>query len=171
MITSTPLQTAYARYAPVAQAGMPASQSGWDADSLIAEDPALDGIGFGLAVCKGTVSDKAATLAQLSGGEFLGITMADATLPQTTTRDTDKYYDRDTMTVMTKGDIWVAAATNVSSGGAVYYNSTTGELGASGISNAVLINNARWMTSKPNTDQTDLTFSGFCVVRLGASAQ
>ena len=53
-----------------------------------------------------------------------------------------------------------------------YYNSVTGDLGGSGIANAVLIQNARWETSLPNFGQSPLiNFNGLATVRLGASAQ
>jgi hypothetical protein len=170
MITPAPLQTTYNQYETVAQLGMPGSSISWDADNRICEDLG-SGIGFGLAVCQGTASERAATLGQLSGGEFIGITMMDVTLPLTDSRAVDTYYNTDNMPVLVRGDIWVAPADNVLAGGAVYYNSVTGQLGASGVSNAVLINNARWESSHPNTDQPLVQFNGLAKVRLGASAQ
>ena len=63
-----PLQTTYGMYIPVGYAGMPATQTGWDGDNRIVEDPTGTGIKFGLAVCQGYLSDKGCTLGQLSGG-------------------------------------------------------------------------------------------------------
>lgn len=166
-----PLQTTYAQYEPVAQLGMPASTTGWDADNRILEDPTGNGVGFGRAVCQGYMSDKGATLGQLSGGALVGITMRDVTLPLSTARAVDTYYDTDNMTVLTRGDIWVAPTTHVNSGDPVFYNSVTGALGSATIPNAVAITNSRWETSYPNSSQPQVNFAGLAVARLGASAQ
>jgi len=170
MLTPLPLQTTYQQYETVAQNGMPASMTGWDADNRIAEDLG-SGIPFGRAVCQGTASDKAATLGQLSGGEFIGITMQDVTLPLSTTRPVDTYEDTDNMAVMVRGDIWVIPLGNVVAGAQVYYDSVTGQLGPSTVANAVLITHARWQTNLPDTAQPLVNFNGLAVVRLGASAQ
>lgn len=168
MITPSPTQTTYNQFLTSAQVGMPASETGWDVDNRLAEDPAGTGIGFGLAVCQGTASDMAATLGQLSGGGFVGITRADPTLPNVDSAFTDKYQDTDNMAVQVRGDIWVAPATAaVVAGDPVYFNSVTGQLGDSGIANAVLIPNAKWMTSFPMT-QALLPAANLAVVRLGA---
>lgn len=168
MITPNAVQTTYAQYHTPAQVGMPASTHGWDIDTKLAEDPANAGIGFGLAVCQGTVSNMAATLGQLSGGAFVGITIRDATLANVDATYTDKYQDKENMGVVVRGDIWVAPQTNVAAGGNVYFNTVTGELGGSGISNAVQITGARWMTSYPETDIDGVTTGRLAVVRLNA---
>jgi hypothetical protein len=165
MITSSAVQTTYNQFIKAAQVGMPGSTAPWAVDNRIAEDPAGTGIGFGLAVCQGTDSDFAATLGALSGGAFLGITRADPTLPNLSATFTDKYQNTDNMAVQVAGDIWVAPATNVAAGGLVYFNSTTGALGDSGISNAVLITGARWMTSVPMTQELTQHIN-LAVVRL-----
>jgi hypothetical protein len=168
MITPSPVQTAYQQYEGPGQVGMVATGLDSDIITRIAEDPAGTGIGFGLVVCQGTVSDMAATLGELSGGAVIGVTVADPTLPNLVDVNgqyTDKYSDKDNMAVMIKGDIWVKPATNVSAGGAVYFNSSTGELGDSGISNAVEITNARWVTTYPGTD-TLVTTGDLAIVRL-----
>ena len=168
-----PLQTNYTQYMIVGMAGMPATMVGWDADNRIVEDPTGKGIGFGLAVCQGYLSDKGVTLGQLSGGGFMGITMIDITLPLVQSRPSvDTYFDTDNINVMSRGDIWVAPPTHVNSGDPAYYNAVTGQLGNSSIPNAVAITNARWQTSFPNAGQSPLVnFNGLAVVRLGASAQ
>lgn len=167
MIGSTPIQTTYRKYASAAQVGMPGSTIAFDADTFLAEDPAGTGIGFGLAVCQGTASDKSATLGQLSGGDFIGITMADPTLANLSATTTDEYQDTENMGVLVKGDIWVAPQTNVTAGGAVYFNSVTGELGDSGIANGVLISNAKWMSSYPMT-VPGVDSERLAIVRLGS---
>ena len=167
MIPSTPVQTTYSKYASAAQVGMPGSTISFDADTGIVEDPAGTGIGFGLAVCKGTIGDKAVTLGQLSGGEFVGISMADPTLANLSATETDKYQNRENIGILVKGDIWVAPQTNVTANGDVYYNSSTGQLGASGIANAVKIPNAKWVSSYPMTIP-NVTSERLAVVRLGS---
>jgi hypothetical protein len=165
---ASPVQSTYAQYHTPGQNGMPATMTGWDIDTRLAEEPAGTGIPFGRAVCQGLQSTMAATLGALSGGEFVGITRADPTLPNVNTTYTDKYSDGENMAVMVRGDMWVIPATNVTAGGDVYFNSSTGELGASGISNAVKINNAKWVTSYPETD-IDLVVTGqLAIVRLTA---
>lgn len=178
MLQSVPLQTSYPQYANVAQIGMVASLTGWDADTRLAEDPLGNGIAFGKAVCQGYKSDKGATLGQLSGGAFIGVTMANPALPLyvvtppgTTARAVDMYYDTDNMAVLVRGDIWVAPTTHVNSGDPCYFNPTTGDFGNSSIAGAVLITNSRWETSSPNASQPLVNFAGLAVLRMGASAQ
>jgi hypothetical protein len=170
-----PLQTTYAQYEIVGMAGMPATQTGWDGDNRIVEDPTGNGIAFGLAVCQGYQSDKGCTLGQLSGGGFVGITMIDITLPLVQSRaKVDTYYDTDNINIMVRGDIWVAPPTgmHVNSGDPAWFNAVTGQIGSSSIPNAVRINNSRWQTSLPNLGQpSSVNFGGLAVVRIGASAQ
>ena len=154
MLTPSPVQTTYYRYLTVAQLGMPATTTGWDVDTRIAEDVASPkaGIPFGRAVSQGTLhGDRSAVLGTLSGKTFAGITAADVTLASSLVAesDTDKYIDGDNMAVAIRGDWWVIAADAVAAGGPVYFNSSTGELGASGISNATQILGAIWVTSAP----------------------
>jgi hypothetical protein len=171
MITPAPVQTTYNQYETVAQNGMPASMTGWDADTKLAEAASPDGIGFGLAVSQSNIADRGAVLGQLSGGAFVGITMADQTLPNVTAGFTDKYQEGDNMAVLTRGDLWVDVVGVVAAGGSVYFNSVTGQLGPSGISNAVQITGAKWMTSNPAHAETAAPPRGsLAVVRLGIVA-
>jgi hypothetical protein len=91
MLVPLPVQTNYNRYLTVAQNGMPATTSGWDIDTRICEDVSVGqtGIGFGLAVCQGGASDRAAILGAPSGRKFIGITAADITLPNVIAGFTD----------------------------------------------------------------------------------
>lgn len=172
MFTPAPVQTTYQQYESVAQVGMPGSMVAWSLDNRILEDPAGNGVGFGLAVCQAFESDKACTLGQLSGGVFVGITRADVTLPLATVpaRAIDKFYQGDNVPVQTLGDIWVSPQTTVDAGNPVYFDSVTGELGDSGTSNAVLIPGAVWITSLPNAGQPTINFNGLAIVRLGIMA-
>lgn len=157
MLQPAPVQTTYQQYLNAGQVGMIASEFGWDIDTRICEDPAGNGVGFGLGVSQGTLhGDRSAALGALSGFTFLGVTVADQTL--STLTFTDKYADTDNMAVLVKGDIWVAVANAVTPEGDVYYNNTTGAFGAtSGSSTKVA--NAKWMT-------TQATVGGLAVLRL-----
>ena len=174
MITPAPLQTTYAQYENVGQVGMPATMVGWDVDNRLLDDPANAGAGFGLAVCQGYTSDKAVTLGQASGGIFVGVTRADPTLARfdlTPPRVVDTYYATDNVPVLVRGDIWVKPATNVNSGDPIYFNAVTGQLGNSGVANAVAIKNSRWETSLPRSASELVNYAGLAVARIGASAQ
>jgi hypothetical protein len=153
---------------------MPATTTGWDIDTRIAEDLSSPkvGIGFGLVVCQGTLhGDRSASVGQTSGTEVIGITAADHTLPALQTgAPADTYVDGDNMAVMVKGDIWVNAVGTVHAGGPVYYSTTTGQLGPSGLANGTLLTGAEWLTSAP-TSASDLMkteVGTLAVVRLVA---
>jgi hypothetical protein len=175
MLTPSPVQSTYQQYINVGQVGMRATDFNPLTDTRLADDPTGVGIGFGLAVSQGTThGDKSAVIGQVSGGIFVGITLSDATLPNLTDisgQHTDMYSDSDNMAVASGGDIWVTPATAVQAGNLVYFNSVTGQLGDSAISNAVLIDNARWQSSLPNSQPSYVSFNGLAIVRLGASAQ
>jgi len=167
MLTPPPVQTTYTQYINVGQNGMIASATGWDIDTRIAEAVTTAGIGFGLAVSQSLLTDRGAVIGQLSGGVFVGITAADPTLPNVVAGFTDLYNEGDNMAVLVRGDIWVITGDNVAAGGDVYFNSVTGQLGASGISNAVHVLGARWMTSVPSDDTRFTVETGnFAVCRL-----
>jgi len=173
MFTPAPVQTTYQQYETVGQVGMPASMVLWAVDNRILEDPTGNGVGFGLAVCQGTESDKGCTLGQLSGGAFVGITRADVTQPiaqLTPPQAPDTFYNTANVPVMTMGDMWVSPQTEVQAGSPVYFDSVTGELGDSSTDNAILIENAIWITSLPNGTQPTVNFNGLAVVRLGSMA-
>jgi hypothetical protein len=174
MLQPVPVQTAYPQYEPVAQLGMSGSMVPWSIDNRILEDPTGNGVGFALAVCQGYKSDKGCTLGALSGGAFVGITHADNTLllgttppAGATTRKIDTFYDTDNMPVQTFGDIWVAPVTVVAAGSPVYFNTVTGQLGGAATPNALLIADAIWVTSLPNSSQPTVNFNGLALCRLG----
>lgn len=162
MLTPGPVQTTYSQYLPAAQAGQPATMTGWDVDTKICQDDAVPpvGIGFGLVVSQGSDSDRAVVLGSPSGKALVGITRANPLQSAVTTSSlVDKYSDGDNMPVMVRGDIWVIAEGAVFAGEIVYFNAVTGALGHSG---GTVIEDARWMTSAAS--------GGFAVVRLGNSA-
>jgi len=151
MLTPSPVQTSYSRYLTVAQNGMKASAINWTVDTRIVETSA--GIGFGLAVSQGSVSDRGCIL---GGSAFVGVTHVDITLPASTQLTVDKYAHYDNAAIMVTGDLWVVTEDAVTAGEAVYYNTSTGQLGHSG---GTVIEDARWMTSADAL--------GLAVVRIG----
>jgi hypothetical protein len=172
MITPAPLQTTYIQYEPVAQLGTVATMANFNVDARIADDVAGTGIGFGIAVCQGgTHGDKSVAVGETSGSVFVGITLADPTLPNlagiVAGQFTDKYGDGDNCSVLTFGDVWVAPATAVAIGTQGYFNSVTGALGNSGISNAVAIAGSRWETHLPRPAGELTTSAGLATLRLG----
>lgn len=147
MVQNT-VQSTYPRYGSAGAAGAVASMHGWDADTRILESAAA---GFGLAVSQGAADNGAV----LGGITFCGITVRDITLVHDTP---DQYEEGDNMGVLVKGDIWVVAGTDVSVKHQAYYNSSTGAIGGSGISNAVAIAGAEFLDT--------VTSGGFVRVRL-----
>ena len=154
MLTPPPVQTTYTQYINVGQNGMIASATGWDIDTRIAEavTTGATGIPFGIVVSQSTLTDRGAVIGLLSGGVPVGITAADPTLPNVVPGFTDLYNEGDNMAVLIRGDIWVITGDNVVAGAEVYFNSATGQLGASGIANSTALLGARWMTSVPSAD-------------------
>jgi hypothetical protein len=156
MLTPAPVQTTYTRYQLPAQNGMLASMVNWAADTRIVET--AGGIGFGLAVSQGALSDKGCII---GGTAFVGITRADPTIARADlypapSMGIDIYPQYDNAGVLTMGDLWVFTDNAVIPGEAVYYSSTTGRLGHSG---GTVIEDARWMTTA--------AAGGLAVVRLG----
>lgn len=150
---SGPVQTTYDRYAQPAQNGMLASAINFSADTRIVETAA--GIGFGLAVSQGA-DDRGCIL---GGTAFVGLTRADPTIARSETLTVDEYPQYDNAGILIMGDLWVFAYSDVDANTAVYYNSTTGRLGASG---GTLIEGAVWKTSAASGE--------LAVVRLGQIA-
>ena len=138
MLTPSPVQSSYTQYMTPAQVGMLASEINFVADTRIVETAA--GIGFGLAVSQGT-NDRGCIL---GGTAFVGLTRADPTLPRSESLTLDKYARYDNAGILASGDLWVFTEDAIVAGEAVYYNTTTGQLGSSG---GTVIEDARWMTS------------------------
>lgn len=159
MLTPAPVQSTYTQYITKAQRGMPASTTGWDVDTRLCVDTSGNGIGFARVVSQAFESDRGAVIGTLSGFAVVGVTAADQTLPNVTAGSTDLYENGDNMAVAVRGDWWVDVGDAVVAGGNVYFNSVTGQLGASGLANAVEQLGWRWMTSQA-------TVGGLAVVRL-----
>lgn len=131
------LQTTYNRYQPKAQAGMPATMHGWDADTRNVPLEA-DPIPFGRVVSKGPGADDDVVL---GGTLYAGVSIRDTTLVHDTA---DQYEEGDNISVLVRGDIWVLAEDAVVAKTAIVYNTTTGALGSSG---GTAIPGSVWMTS------------------------
>ena len=147
-MTQNTLQSSYGRYMSAGVEGAFADMSGWDADTGICESASIT---FGKAVSRGS-ADNGVTL---GGATFVGISVRDITVMHDTA---DRYEEGDNVAVAVRGDIWVKAKTAVVNQKQAYYNSTTGEIGASSISNAVAIAGAIFL----DTADAD----GFSRVRL-----
>lgn len=135
---SVVVQSNYRPQIAPAVAGMIADEASWDATTRICETAA--GIGFGLAVSVGTLSDKGAVL---GGTSFIGITIRDITLDRipidpdaaTDYATADTYPKLANMGVLTRGTIWVVAMADVKSGDPVYYSSADGTFSNSNTGN------------------------------------
>jgi len=134
MVQNT-LQSSYPRYQPIAQAGMPASEHGWDADSKILESASA---GWGLACSRGTDKDNGAII---GGADFVGVTMIDRNVPAS---NEDKFVQYDLMGLMVRGDIWVKVTAAVTPDTAVKFSATTGEFGDTG---GTALSGAKYQTS------------------------
>jgi hypothetical protein len=164
-----PVQTAYVRYINAAQAGMPATTSGFDVDTKIVQGASIP---FGVAVCQGTF-DRACNLGIQGGRQLIGISCQDVTLPAVD--GPDIYVQGDNAGIAVRGDWWVPIlagdSPGVIPGDAVYANNTTGLLGTLGGGGTTKIQNARWMTSVVNGVNLQTGYGqSFAVVRLGTAS-
>lgn len=135
-----------------------------DADTFVADESA--GIGFGLAVKKGTNAGEC-SLGAVAGGDpfhatdFLGVTIRDRTREPDAN---DKYADNSHVAVLFRGDIWVKVPSAVAVGDDVSVNTANGQFStAAGSANQAVIPNARWMTAA--------AANGLAVLRLGGAPQ
>ena len=123
-------QGAYDTAFPAGYAGMVATAVPTTTLTGVAEDASL---GFGLAVGQG-LSDRGV----LAGdSDYRGVTVADRS------RDGDAYDEGEAVAYLTKGEIFVVAASNVSADDAVTYDAA----GAVGAGLANTIPNARFKSS------------------------
>jgi hypothetical protein len=166
-----PVQTNYIRYMGAAQPGMPGSAVAKSTDTRINETAA--GVGFGLAVCQGN-TDRGALLGCPSGRQFIGVTIADTTLPNVGLPGPDEYQLGDNMAITNLGDWWVPVGDtpSVEPGiEAVYFDAVTGILTPTPTSDTIKIEGARWMTStKTYIRPTDGVEIAVAMVRLSLIA-
>jgi len=130
-------QTTYVERIVKGAAGQVANETNWDADTKKVETAA--GIGFGLAVSRGTDDDGVT----LGGAAFVGITVRDITL---LSGNADKYKQYELAAVLTEGEIFASASENVTDGAQVFFNTTTGALGITG-GGKTAITGAYWQTT------------------------
>jgi hypothetical protein len=135
------VQASYLERQPKAFAGQIASMRSYDSITRTCETAA--GIGFGLAVGRGT-NDRGAVLGGALG-LFRGVTIRDITLMGS---QSDKYTQYQDMGVFTEGEIWVQVTGTPGPGDPVHYNASTGAFAASGGSGPVV--GARWMALSEN---------------------
>jgi hypothetical protein len=152
-LMATPEQTTYPDTLPPGVAGMPASTTGWDADSKIVETAA--GIGFGLAVSQGA-GERGVILGGTTAG-FRGVTYKDITLVHDAA-NLDKYVRYENCGVMIRGDIWVTVAAAVTLASAVIFDAATGQFGAA---TGQTITNARYLKAQA-------TPGGLTILRVSA---
>jgi len=153
MLTSSPVQTEYNRYQPIAQNGMLASSVNFSADTRIVEivSGGLTSIPFGRAVSQG-VNDQGCVV---GGDAFVGITRLDQTIARSDTLPIDEYPEGDNAAILVTGDLWVICWGDVTVGDSVHYDDE-GKLSASG---GTAIDSSRWQTSAASGE--------LAVVRLG----
>jgi hypothetical protein len=127
---TTTVQRFYAPQQRPALVGMLADTSLYDAHTRVVETAA--GIGPGLAVSQGTLSDRGCIL---GGSKFVGVLSRDPTIVPGTPIDplftgnpfaADLFPPKFNAPVLTRGRIWVQALAKVSARDAAYYNTTDG---------------------------------------------
>jgi hypothetical protein len=150
------VQSTYSELQPIGQAGMPASGD-FSADTRNCETTA--GIGFGVAVSQGA-ADLGAVIGGASAAVFVGVTIADKSVPYNGTADGYARYD--SMGVMTRGQIWVVTGGIVAAGGDVTFAATTGVLSSAATGGSQFaIAHARWMTGAAS--------GGIALLQLGGA--
>lgn len=152
LIGAMAVQTAYNERMAVGVPGMPASMSGWDADSLICEE--ANGIGFGVPVGQGSADNGGILAGALN--LFRGVSYKDITLLNA--ENADEYPQNNLMGVMFRGDIWVRVSVAVLPSDPVHYNATTGAWLITGGSGPIV--GARWMTAAGIDGIAKLRLSG-----------
>jgi hypothetical protein len=137
-----PIQTTYGeRIAPPGPGVIHGSDR--DVDTGICET-ASPGIGFGLAVSQGTLSDQGVVLGGTVAG-FRGVTVRDVTLPP---ENADKYLPPNSMAVLTRGPIWTEPGEAVAANDPVYFHGTTGVFYKSAAAGRVgPLPGSRWKTA------------------------
>jgi hypothetical protein len=117
------IQSTYSENISDGFAGQLANETNWDADTKVVETAA--GIGYGLAVSRGSADDGVT----LGGAAFLGVTVRDMTNLNV---NADKIPQYSHVAVMRFGDIFLTASENVTDGAQIYFNTTTGAFGVTG---------------------------------------
>jgi hypothetical protein len=151
------VQASYSERMRAAVAGMIANMTDYDSVTRNVETEA--GIGFGLAVSRGTDPRGAIIGGTLAG--FQGATILDRTL-EPTSPPTDRLYPQYAEAgVLRRGEIWVLPGEAVEAGADVHFDAATGRFLAAGGQGPIV--GAQWMTS--GDDAT------LAIVYLGGGAQ
>lgn len=152
-VTAMALQTAYNERMAPAVAGFVANMR--ESDRVTRNCETAAGIGFGLAVGRGTDKERGCVLAGALPA-FLGVSIRDIAL----TGDTvDEYAENGNVGVLTMGEIWVQVTGNPDPSDPVHYDATTGVFAASGGSGPIL--GARWTGETHSSGIAKLHLSGY----------
>lgn len=137
-------QTAYTIKQAVAYAGLVYAQHPHEIDSRSVETVA--GIGFGVAVARGTDLDDQIDLA--GSADFFGITIRSLDREGAANTGAIEYAETETAGVLRKGYIWATCPAGCNPGDAVKYTDGTGVLdaGAAGVGETAL-DGATWETT------------------------
>lgn len=156
------VQTNYPDTQPVAVAG---AQATMIPATIISRNVETAAIGFGKAVAQGT-ADKGCHAFGSGDTAVLGITLLDrsasglsVTNGQVSGQTADAFGVGESARIITKGDVWVVAAVNVTAGQPVYVRPSNGDFQPTNANSAVQIAGARWDTSA--------TAGNLAVVHLG----
>ena len=135
-----PIQTTYVENIPSPPPGT-VSGSGETVDAFTGNCETEAGIGFGLAVSRGTIATFGDNAVVLGGAlaVFRGVSIRDVTLGQ------DEYARYNNVGVLRKGMIWLEPAVAIVAGDPVHYVSATGKFTNTGDIGPV--KGARWETS------------------------
>lgn len=138
------VQTSYADKMSVAYNGMVAdSRFPTEIISREVEDATL---AIGIAVIQGTAD---AQVKIGAAGVYIGVTIKDVTLPPDATNQ-DKYLQKQTAAIITRGAVWVVAPATVAAGNPVY-RTAAGVLTPTSAGNT-LVANAMFETSGASSD-------------------
>jgi hypothetical protein len=137
-------QTTYATNIAPPEAGVIAG-SDFAVETGICET-AAPGIGFGLAVSQGSLSNQGVILGGTLAG-FRGVSVRDVTLKGDSV-SLDHYVPPNNVAILKHGPIWAQPNTAVAANDPVWFNSVTGQLGnATGTNMLGPVKGARWVTS------------------------
>lgn len=157
-----PVQTNYPDTQPVAVAG---AQATMIPATIISRNVETAAIAFGKAVAQGT-ADMGCHAFGSGDTAILGIALLDrsasglsVTNGQVSGQTADSFGVGESARIITKGDVWVTAAADVTAGQPVYVRPSNGDFQPTNANSAVQISGARWDTSA--------TAGNLAVVRLG----
>jgi hypothetical protein len=133
----------------------PGTIAGSDYDTITGICETADpGIGFGLAVADGTLSDKG-TIIGGTTTTFKGISVKDKALAA----EQDAYLPPDNMAILQRGQIWAEPAVAVNANDPVHFSGTTGILTNTG--GVGPVKGARWVTSCALNGRALVYLSGY----------